>query len=297
MRNSILFPLPGNETLAAVLAEKLKLEKGLAEFHEFPDGECHLRVETDVENKFVIIVCTLDHPNIKFLSLIFLAETLRELGAKKICLVAPYLPYMRQDKHFKSGDALTSAIFAKLLSGSIDQLITIDPHLHRIHELSEIYSIPSLKTLHASKKIAEWILDNVNSPFILGPDAESEQWVNEVAGHSKAPYAIIKKNRRGDNFVEVKLPDLKDHNKTMILVDDIISTGATMLAVLEQLKAQGFKNIICIGVHALFSKETYENLLYSGATRVVTCNAIPHFSNAIDLTELIEAEIKNTIID
>lgn len=100
----------------------------------------------------VITVSTLDQPNSKILPLIFMAGTLKELGVNKIYLIAPYLAYMRQYKRFHSGEAITSTIFAQLLSSYFDGMITIAPHLHRIHQLSEIYNMPLLLTLHATKK-------------------------------------------------------------------------------------------------------------------------------------------------
>lgn len=292
MNNYLLFALPGNDVLAHSLADKSKIELGLVKFHVFPDGEDYLRVESDVKNKIIILVCTLDHPDAKILRLLFLAQTLRELGATEICLLAPYLPYMRQDKHFQSGDALTSTIFAKLLSSFVDRVITIDPHLHRIHNLAEIYSVSNITTLHASKKIAEWISAKITSPFIIGPDEESKQWVREVAEQVNASYAIISKIRHTNGSVDITLPDFKDHNKNLILVDDIISSGATMLTTLRKLDLRGFKNINCIGIHALFDKTTYNDLLSAGATRVVSCNTIPHFSNEIDLADLINDQIQ-----
>lgn len=292
MKKSILFSLPGNEALAKSLAEQLKMESGVAEFHEFPDGEICVRVESEVKNKSAILVCTLDHPDAKLLRLFFLAQTLRELGVLHLCLISPYLPYMRQDAHFKPGDALSASIFAKLLSAWVDQLITIDPHLHRIRKLSDIYSIPEIATLHAGKKMSEWIAEKIPSPFIIGPDEESQQWVGDVAGNIDAPYAIISKIRQGDRAVEIRLPELRVENKTLVLIDDIISTGTTLLAALGQLRALGHGKITCLCVHALFDRKIYDSLLAAGAERIVSCNTIPHFTNELDLSGVIAAELK-----
>jgi ribose-phosphate pyrophosphokinase len=216
-----------------------------------------------------------------------------ELGANKICLISPYLPYMRQDKRFKEGEAMTSVQFANLISGWVDCLITIDPHLHRIHNLAEVYDIASLSVLHSTQTIAEWIRDHVDSPLIIGPDGESRQWVSEVAEIVDAPFAIIKKTRYGDRKVEISVPEIKDISKTPVLVDDIISSGTTMLSAVQALISRGFKNPICIGIHALFGNQIYDHLLLAGASQVVTCNTIPHPSNKIDITDLIEEAIKH----
>ncbi len=291
MKNHILFSLPGNQPLTTALANKLKIKIGTLEMRDFPDGESYIRIDSDVKNKIVILICELDHPNNKILPLLFTAKTIKELGAKKIYLVSPYLPYMRQDKRFKPGEAITSVIFANVLSSLIDTLITIDPHLHRIKNLTEIYSIDSISVLHSTTIIAEWIRNNINMPYLIGPDEESEQWVNDVAKLASAPYAIIKKIRYGDRKVTVSVPDIKDKNKTPVLIDDIISTGTSMLASIQQLLKKGFKNPVCICVHALFNKEIATNLLSAGVQKIVTCNTIPNEFSQMDITDLISEEM------
>ena len=288
MDSCILFSLPGNAQLAQNLANKLAVELGLAEIRVFPDGESYVRIDSEVKNKSIILVCTLDRPDSKMLPLMFMAQTLKELGAKKICLVSPYLPYMRQDKRFHSGEAVTSFLFAKFLSGWIDSLITIDPHLHRIHHLSDIFETSTVLTLHATKKIAEWIRRHVDSAFLVGPDEESLQWVAEVADLADLAFVVSRKERLGDRQVIVELPDMKGMvGRIPVLVDDVISTGRSMLTVVEQLVLQGFKKPICIAVHALFDREVENGLLRAGAQKLVSCNTVSHPTNEIDVTDLI----------
>src|SRR6478609_2061344 len=148
----IFFALPGNETLAKSLAEKSQAELGSAIIRRFPDGESYIRIESEVKDKQLFVVCSLNQPDEKLLPLYYLCQTAKELGAKSICIIAPYLAYMRQDKRFQPGEGVTSTYFAKLLSSFADSLITIDPHLHRRKALSEIYSIPTI-ALHASPLI------------------------------------------------------------------------------------------------------------------------------------------------
>lgn len=287
MDNPILFSLPGNKELTQALSNKLSIEIGKAEIHKFPDSESYIRINSEVKNKKVFLVCTLDHPNSKILPLIFMARTLKELGANKICLVAPYLAYMRQDKRFHSGEAITSTIFAQLLSSYIDGMITIDPHLHRIHQLSEIYSMPSLLTLHATKNISEWISSHIKNPILIGPDEESKQWVSEIANFSNLSFVIAQKKRLDDKRVAVSLPEIKGVENTPVLVDDIISSGVTMFESLKQLRNNGFKNPICIGVHALFNNQTENMLLSAGAKQLITCNTIIHSTNQIDVSDIL----------
>lgn len=286
MMNRIIFSLPKNNQIANSLIDTLKAETGLFEIRDFPDDETYIRINSDVKNKKVILVSSLDHPNNKILPLLFMIQTLNELGANEICLVSPYLPYMRQDKQFNPGEAVTSTYFAKLISGYINNLITIDPHLHRIKNTSDIYSIPTT-TLHATKPIAEWIRKNIASPLIIGPDEESTQWVTDVANYSNAPYVIAKKTRHGDRKVTIEIPTINEVDKTPVIVDDIISSGTSMRVAIQQLVARKFKSPICIGVHALFNNETHKSLLQAGAQDIISCNTIPHRSNQIDITDII----------
>jgi ribose-phosphate pyrophosphokinase len=112
--------------------------------------------------------------------LLFTAHAARDLGASRIGLVAPNLGYMRQDKRFCPGEAITSSAFGKLLSSSFDWLVTLDPHLHRRTSMSEVYSIP-VGVCHAAPKLSAWIRAHAPNALVVGPDVESEQWVGAVA--------------------------------------------------------------------------------------------------------------------
>ncbi|NIT13562.1 MAG: ribose-phosphate diphosphokinase [Candidatus Dadabacteria bacterium] len=284
---TILFALPNNETIGEKLSERTGLPLGKSEIRWFPDGETYVRIDSDVRDKRVVLVCTLDRPDEKLLPLYFLSKTAKDLGANCTCLVAPYLAYMRQDKRFRSGEGITSEYFASLLSSFADSLITIDPHLHRRGCLSEIYSIPTTVS-HASAHISIWIRENVEEPVLVGPDKESEQWVSEVADNAGVPHIILEKVRHGDRDVEISIPDIRKHEyHTPVLVDDIISTGSTMIETISHLKKAGMRSPVCVGVHAIFVGNAYGDLINAGAERVVTCNTVVHQSNEIDVSDLL----------
>ena len=287
MKNIIVFSLPGNEELAKVIALKLKAEVGKSIIRQFPDGESYIRIQSDMKDKSVLLVCTLDRPDKKLLPLYFLSKTAKSLGAKHISLIAPYLAYMRQDKVFNQGEGITSQYFGQLISTFVDKLITIDPHLHRRTMLSEIYNIPT-KVEHAANHISNWIKKNVSNPVLVGPDIESAQWVSEVAKNANAPFIVLEKIRRGDNDVEVSIPNVeKFKNHTPVLVDDIISTARTMIETVEHLNAAAMKKSVCIGVHPIFAGDAYQNLLNAGVEKIISCNTIVHESNAIDISDLL----------
>lgn len=288
--STIYFALPGNEELTNTLAKKEQAEIGKAELRYFPDKETYVRVLSDVKQKHVVLVCTLHQPDDKLLPLYFLSQTVKTLGARSVNLIAPYLAYMRQDKVFNEGEGVTSTYFAKLLSGFSDSMITIDPHLHRRSSLAEIYSIPT-KVAHAADHISAWIKNNIDKPVLIGPDAESEQWVADVANKAGAHFTVLKKIRHGDNDVEVSVPQVDEYKTyTPVLVDDIISTGRTMIETINHLKKAGMKAPVCIGVHAVFAGNAYYDIQQAGAASIITCNTIPHLSNQIDISDLLKIE-------
>lgn len=279
----VVLAYPGNERLANALAAHLRSEIVPLEFRHFPDGEIYLRVEGRVTGKVAILACGLDRPNDKVVGIYLLASTLRDLGAKRILLAAPYLGYMRQDRSFREGEGVSARYFSRLLSSFVDGLVTVDPHLHRIHDLGQVYSIPS-RVVAAAPAMSAWIGENVEAPVLIGPDSESEQWVSQVASGAKCPFVVLEKMRRGDHEVEVSLPDInKLRGKTPVLVDDIISTARTMIAATEHVVSAGLSRPLCVGVHAIFAGSAYEDLLGSGAARVITCNTVPHPTNGIDV--------------
>lgn len=286
-----ILALPGNETLADALSDRLDASLAQYDLRNFPDGETYVRIDTPVAECSVVFLCTLHRPDDKLVPLTFLAGAARELGASRIGLVSPYLAYMRQDRQFQKGEGITSAYFAELLSGWFDWIVTVDPHLHRRSSLSEIYTIPA-KALHAAPLVSNWIRENVEQPVLIGPDAESIQWVRAVADDAAAPYLVLEKIRYGDREVEVSVPDVaRWRQHTPVLVDDIISTARTMIETVSHLRSNDLRPPICVGVHGVFAGGAHAALLAAGAANIVTCNTIPHATNAIDVSGLLAEAI------
>jgi ribose-phosphate pyrophosphokinase len=287
----IVIAVPGCEDHARRIGARLGGEPGETLVRRFPDGEVYVRIDAPVAGRDVVLIGGLDKPGDKLLPLLFLAATARDLGARRVGLVAPYLSFMRQDSRFQPGEGVTSTYFAKLLSDAVDWLVTVDPHLHRLRSLDAIYSIPS-RVARAAPAIAAWIQREVERPLLVGPDAESEQWVCAVASLCDAPWLVLEKVRRGDRDVEVSPPDLARHrDRTPVLVDDIISTARTMIATLGHL-AGATAPPVCVGIHAVFADRAHDDLLAAGAARIATCNTIAHPSNAIDVDDAIAAEAR-----
>lgn len=291
-----LVVLPGQEYLGEALLELLDMDRVTTTIKEFPDGECYVRIHTSVNQQIVFIAGSLNRPSAKILTLLFLAAKLKELGSRKIVLIAPYLPYMRQDKEFHAGESITSIYFARLLSTYFDHLITLDPHLHRHRSLKDLYQISS-DCLHSAPLLADWVRTHVEKPVILGPDSESKQWVKEIAKLANAPYTVLLKQRLADDQVTLTGTDLSDFPDFVpILVDDIISTAGTMTAAVGYLNKRMTKPPICLGIHAVFSNNAYSCLLSKGVSKVITTNSIPHESNGIDISSLLASAIQRYML-
>lgn len=284
MNTPILFCLDNHQALHSALLARTDWQRGECMVRHFPDEETYLRILSDCQDRDVMILCSLHHPDRLILPLLFCARTLRELGARSVGLIAPYLAYMRQDQAFQPGEAVGSRIFAELLSAHVDWLITVDPHLHRYNSLGEIYSIRH-RVIAAAPLLADWIQQHVKNPLLIGPDAESEQWAAEVARNIRAPYAVLKKIRHSDRQVEIadtRLPGGQGY--TAVIVDDIISTGGTLLEAIERLTEAGFAKPVCVAVHGLFAEAADTRLRDKGISQLVTSNSVAHASNAIDLS-------------
>ncbi|MBW7923952.1 MAG: ribose-phosphate pyrophosphokinase [Burkholderiaceae bacterium] len=288
----VVLAMPGNERSADELARVIGAERGSATIRRFPDGESYVRIESSVQDRRVLVVCTLDRPDAKLVPLLLLAAAAHDNAALDVGLVAPYLPYMRQDRRFHPGETISARHVANWISSAFDWIVTVDPHLHRIERLSQVYPIPT-RVVHSAPAVAAWLRENVRQPLLVGPDSESEQWVADIANRIDAPFVVLQKTRRGDREVEVSVPDIgRWRGHTPVLVDDIVSTARTMVAALEHLRAAGAPAPVCVVVHAIFAGEALLELRLAGAADVVSCDTVPHLSNRIPLTGAIAEQIR-----
>lgn len=271
----MIFSAEGAQSLAEDIASAAGIALGHLNLRRFPDGETLIQILDAVKNHDIFLVARLDNPDPKLLHVLMLANGFRQQGAKTVTLVAPYLPYMRQDIAFNPGEVVSAEAFAKLISHNFDRLITVDPHLHRYQTLDEVYEIPTV-CVSADVPIAEWVSRHSDDSVIVGPDIESEQWVRKIAGHLQAPFQTLRKIRRGDRDVEISLPDLADLNaRTIVLVDDIISSGATMLETVQRCqRAYPNAEILCCATHCLAAPDVLERFTSAGVRAVAATDTV-----------------------
>ena len=202
----ILVAFPEMMPLARDLAPALGADLRALDWHHFPDGESLVTLPGDLEGADLALLASLRDPDRLALPLRFAAATARELGARRVGLIAPYLGYMRQDRRFQAGQAVTAPLFAQFLGESFDWLVTVDPHLHRIARLGGVFAMPAVRAVSAPV-LADWIRTHVPDAVLLGPDSESQQWVAEVARLAGRPYEVLRKIRSGDRKVDVSVPE------------------------------------------------------------------------------------------
>lgn len=285
-QSAIVLSFPVGADAARRLAAALQLEHADIDVHRFPDGESLVRLPESLPPE-VIIYCSLDHPNDKLVELELAAATAMTLGAHRLCLVAPYLCYMRQDIAFHPGEAVSQRIIGELLARRFDTVVTVDPHLHRTHDLSEAVPVRQAIALNATGPMAERLAAREDKPLLVGPDEESLQWVRAIAEKSGLDYAVAKKQRFGDRDVRITLPDTPLAKRAVVLVDDVASSGQTLLVAAKALLERGAGPVSVMVTHALFADDALQSLTDAGVYDVCSTDSIPHASNGIALDRLL----------
>ena len=282
----LLIGFPEYREPAQRLARAAGIPYADALVHHFPDGETRLRLPEAIPGS-VVLCQTLDHPNSRLIELVLAAATARDLGAKHITLIAPYLCYMRQDKAFHPGEAVSQRIVGTLLSQWIDALITVDSHLYRVHQLKDAVPVHTAINLTSTPVMSAFLGKQMDNPFLVGPDEESEQWVATIAQDRDFDYCVARKERFGDHQVRVHLPKADYRNRHIVLVDDVASTGRTLEQATLGLARFEPASISVLVTHALFVGDAQERLLRAGISNIWSTDAIPHPSNTLHLDHLL----------
>ncbi len=276
------------------LANTLNCPFGLIDVHRFPDGESRVTIPESPPHT-VILCLSLHQPNDKLVELMLACETLRKKGTQRIILIAPYLCYMRQDKEFEPGQAVSQKIIGRFLAQLVDDIITVDPHLHRVSSLSEAVPLASAHTLSAAGLMGEYLSTIIPDALLVGPDGESEQWVQQVAQGHQFDYVVATKVRYGDRDVRITFPDFSYQGRQVVLVDDVISSGTTLALAARQLKVLGCGQISAICTHALLAPGAQELLTESGIENLWSTDSIPHQSNVIELAGLLAKPVRKLL--
>lgn len=287
-----VFGFPGTYPAAKALARELGVPAHQIEVHTFPDHETRVRVLERAET--AVLYRPLHDPNAKIFEVIQAAAALRDMGAKTIEMVCPYLPYMRQDKVFRKGEALSQTIFGKVLAPWIDGLTAVEPHLHRTRTLDEVFEGIRAIALSGGKIMADYVRQKGfdQNALVLGPDVEAWHTARPFAEALGLEWVTAAKKRRGDRTVEVRLKDGDFKGRRVIIVDDVISTGMTVINAARAAFAKGAAGLEVYAVHALFDQKTAQDFKAAGIKTVASCDGVPHPSNKIPLAPALAKALK-----
>jgi ribose-phosphate pyrophosphokinase len=291
MTPGLLLAFDDESAAAAALAAALGVPMALVERHRFPDGESKLRLPPVLPGA-LLMLRGLHHPNQRLVELLIALPAARALGARQIVLVSPYLAYMRQDMAFTPGEAVSQRHIAALLAAHVDGLITVDPHLHRIASLDEVMPGCRSLALSAAPLLGAWVARQVPGALLLGPDEEALQWVAVAGTASGLGHAVCRKQRLGDRKVRVALPDLPLQGRAVVLLDDMASTGRTLVEAAAGVLAAGAASVDVAVTHGLFVGDALARIHAAGVHQVWSSDCVPHPSNVVSVVPLLAAALQ-----
>ncbi len=294
MTAATVHAMPGFAKPASDMAALLGLRIEPVDVHRFPDGESLVKVGPTAPT--AILFCSLDRPNDKLVEIMLAASALRDGGAARLVLVAPYMCYMRQDAAFEKGQAVSQRVVGALLAGLFDRIVTVDPHLHRTNDIADVFPGAEADALSAAPLLSAFLEDRDDGrrPVLVGPDEESRQWVEAVAGTSRLDVLTAEKTRQGDADVTVAIPDLDCvAGQPVWLVDDMISTGATLARAAEVLLTAGAASVDALTVHCLCDEEALSAMHRAGIDQIHSTDSVAHPTNSIALAPLLAAALRS----
>jgi ribose-phosphate pyrophosphokinase len=276
--------------LAEALARAAGWPLARVQRHRFPDGETRLTLPPELP-AHVAMLRGLQNPNAKLTELLLAAAGARELGARRLTLVCPYLAYMRQDMAFTPGEVVSQRHLGALLAQAFDAVVTVDPHLHRVATLDDVLPGRRGVALSAAPLLGRFVGARVPGALLLAPDDEAGRWVRSAAEAAGLAHAVCVKQRRGDREVEVALQGAPVAGRAVVVVDDVASTGRTLAAAARLALAAGAISVDVAVTHALFVGDAWEHVHAAGVRHVWSSDSVPHPSNAVSITELVAAAL------
>ena len=253
--------------LAKKIASNLGEEHIQAETKRFPDGELYVRIEQDITEPAIIVQGMNNPQNDNLVELLFILDILANKGVKKIACVIPYYAYARQDKAFKQGELDSARTIAKLLKDfNVSYAITCDLHFQRKEGPFDLYGIPA-HNITASDLLVEKAKKEFGEVTVITPDLGSEEQAKAVGGTS------LSKKRLTSFEVEIS-GDIDAKGKNIVLLDDMVTTGGTMIKALDMMKQKGAARTIAAFTHAAVTRDASDRLKAS-ADSIITTDTIP----------------------
>lgn len=262
---------------------------------KFPDGEVYVRLPENVEGSVSFLFsCVGGRPNEGLLETIFALEALEDYGAERRILVIPYMPYARQDDVFSFGEVVSIKVLDRIFRAlGIDALVTVDMHLHRFKEISEVFGFKAVNTT-VVPELARYVSRVYgNDVQIVAPDEEARQWAEIASKEIGSDYIVLKKTRLGDENVE--LSGLDEVEEKVLIIDDIISTGSTIAGTAKLVRQSGARTIIVACAHALLVGDAEGKIFNSGVIDLVASDTVNNPYAKVSSTDAIIRGLKEVI--
>lgn len=288
--------------LADKVSKELGTEPGRLEVKRFPDGEKYLRVLADVKDQDVAVIQSLYRsPDEYLFELMLITDTLRDLGARSITSVAPYLAYARQDARFYPGEAISSVSIARFLEAAgTTRFLTIESQLHRLQGISKVFKVPAknLSAMPLLGKYAREILRPKNA-VVIGPDEEAETWAATAAKELEAAYIVFRKKRtrlehETSSRVEIDAGNVELKGRDVVFADDIISTGGTIAEAAKACRRKGARRIFALCTHPVLAEGALKRLRGAGISKVIGTDTIPSPISKVSVAPVIARALKVT---
>lgn len=258
---------PDRTDLGEDLASELDAEALALTTQRFPDGEFHARIEERIEG--TAVVASDVRPDAKMLETIVACDAAREAGAERVVLACPYLAYGRQDRAFEPGEGVSSRALLRSLSANSDVFATVDPHTDAA---LEHYGGPAYAAT-AAPEIAEAFAAE-DPDIVLAPDEGARHRASDVAERLSCPHDHLEKRRTSARDVEIEPHDADVDGRTVLVVDDIVSTGGTMATATRQLVDAGAERVLLAATHGIFADGALKRLEDAGADVIRSTDAV-----------------------
>lgn len=252
----------------------------------FPDGECYTRIDMGSLNDDVVIVQN-TYPDSNLIEMFLLQDAVKKMGAKRVTLVIPYFGYARQDRAFKPGEPESAKVMINHLGMMCDRVFTVDIHKESV---LDHFGCP-----HTDLKAASAIADhfrNKNIELVLSPDIGAKDRAKAVGEILGAPYDHLEKVRLSGSDVRISPAKMDCRGKNVLIVDDMISTGGTIVAAKQALREASAKSISVACTHGLFVNNALERLTGNALDAVLCCNTLENEVSHISVAGIISDALK-----
>ncbi|MEM3399454.1 MAG: ribose-phosphate diphosphokinase [Candidatus Micrarchaeia archaeon] len=248
-----------------------ELDGKLIETRSFPDGERYVRIPIFNERNVVLLHRCYPNANEALIELFLMLRQTREMGARNISCIIPYMPYARQDKRFLEGEAVSAKTICSLIkSAGCDELITFDCHFLKKEGVFD-YAGLWIRNISMGKELLRHF-DSYD--MVVSPDMGAAYLVGKNGETMEKRRGSYGKGRKAYRKVEELVANFDVAGKRVVVIDDMISTGSTMVKAVKILKKKGAKSVSCCATHGLFLGKSLEELKKSGALRIITSDTI-----------------------